>query len=263
MLNQQSLSIVARPGEAVKPTLREYQVEAIESTASLYKEARRVIMALPTGTGKTVIATEVVRRAAARGNKVRFITDRIVLAEQTSKVFDAWGIEHGFMQGGNLRDLDANVVICNAQTLESKHDRNGGWNPDGLVIIDEAHTQRQFVEDCLLKADKARVLGLTATPERAGIGNFYQAMYSKPTNWFIANGYLCPYEIIGPGARLTGARAIRSANGRRLSGPLARRPSRSPSASPRRRTWPTLSRRRGSRPRRSTRACATPSAGLS
>ena len=176
------------------PDLRPYQVEAIDETRKLYRRgASRVVMALPTGVGKTVIACAIVRNAAAKGNRTTFITDRIVLAHQTSAVFDRYGIEHGLLQGNESRDTDSRVLIANAQTLESR----GRWTPEGLVIIDEAHTERQFVESRLLKSKHVQVLGLTATPERPGFGRFWQSMYSKPTNWFIQHGYLCPYEIYG------------------------------------------------------------------
>ena len=174
--------------------LRPYQLDAIAETRKLFEGgATRACLALPTGTGKTVIAAEIIRRAAAKQANVTFITDRIVLAHQTSAAFSRYGIDHGLLQGNETRDEDAPILIANAQTLESR----GDWQPQGLVIIDEAHTERQYVESTLLTSPKTRVIGLTATPERAGFGHFYQAMHSRPTNRFIEEGYLCPYEIYG------------------------------------------------------------------
>ena len=181
--------------QADPPKLRPYQLEAIAATRKLFTSgASRACLALPTGTGKTIIAAEIIRLAAQKNNPVTFITDRIVLAHQTSAAFTRYGIAHGLLQAGESRDTDAPILIANAQTLESR----GNWQPEGLVIIDEAHTKRQYVEDKLLQTPDARVLGLTATPERAGFGNFYQAMHSRPTNRFIEEGYLCNYEIYGP-----------------------------------------------------------------
>ena len=178
-----------------RPTLRPYQLEAITETRKLFEDgSTRACLALPTGTGKTVIAAEIIRRAAAKRSPVTFITDRIVLAHQTSAAFDNYGIEHGLLQGNESRNEHLPILIANAQTLESR----GNWQPKGLVIIDEAHTERQYVESTLLTSTNTHVIGLTATPERAGFGHFYQAMHSRPTNRFIEEGFLCPYEIYGP-----------------------------------------------------------------
>ena len=112
--------------------------------------------------GKTRIAAEMIRLAVERGNRCAFVAERRVLVKQTSAVLSGYGIAHGVVMAASTRGAGEQVLVCSAQTLESR----GAPDDLDLVILDEAHIQRPL-EATLLEAG-VRVVGLTATPFRLG-----------------------------------------------------------------------------------------------
>jgi DNA repair protein RadD len=81
------------------PVLRQYQVDTVEKfEAAVAAGYRRIILVAPTGSGKTVIASEIVRRALASGKRVLFLAHRIEIVRQTSEKLEALDIDHGIIQ---------------------------------------------------------------------------------------------------------------------------------------------------------------------
>ena len=60
--------------------LRDYQAAAVEQI----ERAIKALYVLPTGGGKTVIATGIIERAVARGERVLMLTHRREILRQTS-----------------------------------------------------------------------------------------------------------------------------------------------------------------------------------
>ena len=60
-------------------TLRKYQADAIEAMRQSFRSGKkRAVLMLPTGSGKTFIASEMIRSALARGmQRCLFVCDRI------------------------------------------------------------------------------------------------------------------------------------------------------------------------------------------
>ena len=137
--------------------LRPYQLQAIDDARRLFAGRKRIVLAQPTGAGKTVMGAEIARRAAARGKSVTFVCDQINLVYQTSDRFREWGIEHGVIQADNDRDTDRQVMIASAQSIETRMEKQG-WIPPGLVVLDECHIQRDILLKRLKEAD-SHVLG--------------------------------------------------------------------------------------------------------
>lgn len=82
--------------------LRPYQINDINLLRKAYREGhRRIMYALPTGGGKTVVASELIRSAAGKGHKSLLIVDRIELVSQTRKHLHAMGLKTGVLQGEN------------------------------------------------------------------------------------------------------------------------------------------------------------------
>src|SRR5690242_13906378 len=123
--------------------LRPYQQASIDGLRQgLRAGHRRQILCAPTGAGKTVIATDLMREAYGKGSRVAFIVDRVNLVDQTSEVLDSYGIAHGVVQAGHWRHrLYERIQVCSAQTIERR-----GIFPDlKLLINDEAHGMRREV----------------------------------------------------------------------------------------------------------------------
>lgn len=174
--------------------LRPYQDGAITSMrASMAAGARKVIVASPTGSGKTEIAMSLIAKSRLKGSTAWFVVDRVTLVDQTSERFFGYGIDHGIIQGDHyLTDYSKPVQVVSAQTLARRKLAN---LPD-LIIVDEAHCEYQSVLDLIEEAYSSRVIGLTATPFTAGMADHWEDIVNVTTvNKLIEEGHLAPLKI--------------------------------------------------------------------
>jgi superfamily II DNA or RNA helicase len=121
---------------------------------------------LPTGGGKTVIFSEIVRQYLKNHNKkVLVMTHRIELCKQTSEMLTSFGVVNKVVNStANLDDQDRYICfVAMVETLNNRLQENKLDISDiGLVIIDEAH-YNSFTK--LFKFfEKSFILGVTATP---------------------------------------------------------------------------------------------------
>lgn len=154
-------------------SLRPYQVDAIAEVEAAVKDgAQAPLLVLPTGAGKTVVASELLRRHADAGRRALFLAPRRELIDQASQKLTRCGIGHGVILAGaeHRRALHAPVQVASIDTLQSQLRRLGAipdtWGVN-LVIVDEAHLIVTEKRKALLDAwpDALRI-GLTATPTR-------------------------------------------------------------------------------------------------
>lgn len=155
--------------------LRPYQHEAEQAARiALAGGAKRVVLYLPTGGGKTLTATSVITKAVAKGRKVVFLANRKQLVGQTSEVLYRYGIAHGILQADNTRNVDAKVLVASIDTVHTR-----GLPADvGLIIIDECHgvAGSEKYRALLAKYNNLPVIGLTATPFAAGMAKYYDQL---------------------------------------------------------------------------------------
>lgn len=178
---------------ADRKTLRDYQLDCIEQLRDgMRRGHRRQILCAPTGSGKTIIAIEMIEQAIAKGaRRVAFIADRIALVKQTSQRLWEADVMHGVIQGGNSFRRMEKVLVCSAQTLEKR----GYWDKIDLAIIDEAHTRRVSTEKTLM-ANDIPAIGLTATPFTAGLGKVYtNIVNARATYELMSDGWLVPPKV--------------------------------------------------------------------
>lgn len=145
--------------------LRPYQSEAIEQVRERFRTgAKRTLIILPTGGGKTVVAADIIQRAAARQSRVLFLAHRRELIQQTSDKLNRFGVRHGIIMAGERPALQHSVQVASVQTLARR--RNLLSSVD-LIFFDEAHhaAAGSYMEVMEL-FPTARVVGLTATPWR-------------------------------------------------------------------------------------------------
>jgi superfamily II DNA or RNA helicase len=160
---------------------------------------RRVLVQLPTGGGKTVIAATVAAGAHGKGRRVMFLVHRDELVRQTARTFADFGIPHGLIAAGHPTP-DALVSVASVQTLARRLDR---VPEPALLFVDEAHHAVAGTWGRILAAwPNAFVIGLSATPERLdgrGLGDVFQHMVTGPsTADLIASGYLSRYRAFAP-----------------------------------------------------------------
>lgn len=159
--------------------LRDYQEDCLSAIENnLSKEIRDQIIILPTGAGKTVIFSELIRR---KNLKTLIIAHRLELLQQAEEKlkFVAPDIESGVFCGPR-KELGKQVTIASIQSAH-KHKELFLKEDFNLLIIDEAHhaAARTYLElmDFLgfKQLDKVRnntasnsgiVLGFTATAKR-------------------------------------------------------------------------------------------------
>jgi len=179
--------------------LRDYQAQAI---AEIEQATDKVLYVLPTGGGKTVVASSIIERAAARGERVLVLTHRREILKQTSFKVQ---IEHGLIQAGLNIDLEYPVQIASVQTLWARCMRTDKvpLPPANLIIVDEAHHIAARTWRLILESyPNARRIGLTATPCRSdgrGLGNYFDRIIEGPQiPELIAQKHLVPTVYYAP-----------------------------------------------------------------
>ena len=173
--------------ESRVPQLYDYQEEAIGRLREGFRRGKtRQILCLPTGAGKTILASHMIEQALHRDKRVMFICDLVTLVEQTSQVFRKFGIPHGVQMGQRTFGRSENIQVCSAQTLEARK----SWPKPDLAVIDEAHIKRKWILDEIMKW-RTKTIGLSATPITTGLGDVYEAVINgTTTNELIAKNYL-------------------------------------------------------------------------
>lgn len=178
-----------QPAEAKEIRLRDYQAQAVEALREgIRQKLRRQILCATTGAGKTLTSAHMLHEAAAKGSYTLFIVDRLALIDQTSAVFDEYGIPHGVVQGDHPRwQPHENVQVCSAQTLA----RRRLPRSPALIIVDECHAQYKATLDYIEANPQAVVIGLTATPFTKGMGQNWDGIVNVvPTRQLIDAGHL-------------------------------------------------------------------------
>jgi DNA repair protein RadD len=168
---------------------------------------RRIVLVAPTGSGKTVIAAEIAKRAVEQHHYVLFLAHRREIITQTRDKLIAAGLSPGIVQAGLEKDLrpQANVQVCAIMTLWARAMRSKTMPlPPGTVLfIDEAHHSRARTYQKIIESYPDAVLyGLTATPCRGdgrGLGNVFDTMIECPqVAALIVGGYLVKSRVYAP-----------------------------------------------------------------
>lgn len=174
--------------------LREYQADAVERLREgIRAGCRRQILVAPTGAGKTEMAMNIISESQKKGATAWFIVDRVSLIDQTSERFSKYGIDHGVIQADHwLSDLRKPIQIASAQTLAR---RRIDWLPN-LIVVDECHARYKSTKELVDRAEKAKVIGLTATPFTSGMADDWDGLVNSTTvNKLIETGFLAPLKI--------------------------------------------------------------------
>ncbi|MGB0574733.1 MAG: DEAD/DEAH box helicase [Alphaproteobacteria bacterium] len=152
--------------------LRTWQQDIIDQYPSIIKEHRRFILKAPTGAGKTVLASELIKRFY-KGKKIIVLCHRLVLLEQLEGALDD---DHNVRKltvsdtGPAFEDYD----ILLSTSMRAKDVLADALPKADLIIVDEAHRvspngkgYKRILNDFTENGkDEAQFVGLTASPER-------------------------------------------------------------------------------------------------
>jgi superfamily II DNA or RNA helicase len=164
-------------------------------------EFDRLLGVAPTGSGKTIKFAHIANARAQTG-RVLIMAHRDELIDQArNKLFKACKLLTSKEKALDYADMDAGVVVGSVQTL-SRNSRLQRFATDHFqtVIVDEAH---RTLADSYLRIlnhfDHAKVLGLTATPDRGdrrSLGRYYEDIaFEISLLDLIKDGWLCPIRI--------------------------------------------------------------------
>ena len=181
--------------------LRPYQAAGIEALRSHVRAGRRrVLLQLPTGGGKTVVASAIIHSARTNHDaRVLFFAHRLELVNQTIRQLEKWGVrEVGVMRGADKRtDKTAPVQVGTVQTLSRRE-----LPAADIVFVDEAHRAAGDSYVRVLEAyPEATIIGLSATPCRLDgkpLGDVFEALESAGTySDLMADGFIDEPTVYG------------------------------------------------------------------
>lgn len=149
-------------------------------------------MCAPTGSGKTVMFSEIVRRASEKGTQTLVLTDRIELFKQTFQALSARGIPVQIISAGNdHRNFNPHAVVTVGMVETVKRRFLFGYTPK-LIICDEAH-KGNFTKVLSDIFPDSKVIGATATPIGKHLPKLYQIItQSIDIPELITQGFLSP-----------------------------------------------------------------------
>jgi superfamily II DNA or RNA helicase len=195
--------------------LRPYQLEAADrAMALLYggtiggspvRECDSTLLVMPTGTGKTVVFGELIRRTHT-GRAIVLAHREELIFQAAAKVRAVSGkdvsIEMAELRSDEQSFLTRSPVVVS--TIQTQSARMKRFRPDEfrLVIVDEAHhatapSYRRVINH--YTSGGAKVVGVTATPDRAdkaALGDVFKSVaYDYELPAAIHDGWLVPLKV--------------------------------------------------------------------
>ena len=192
-------------------SLRPYQLAAVDAVFAYWAAGGgNPLVDLATGTGKSLVIAEVIRRLIADYPHMRVLSlvhvKELVKGNADELRRHAPHLQIGVNSAGlNQRDSHQQILFAGIQSVSHKCRQLG---PRDLLLIDEAHLlpksglgrYHTLIQEMRLLNPDMRVLGLTATPYRLDSGRldegdgaiFDKIVYTYSIAQGVADGYLSP-----------------------------------------------------------------------
>lgn len=222
---------------------REYQDWAKDAFFAYFQDhAGNPVIAMPTGTGKSVTIADICIEIVVtwNGQRILILAPSKELCVQNGAKFTAMAphIPVGVCSASlNRFETGLPITIGTIGTVYNRRDKLGRID---LVFIDECHlvshkdeTQYRLLADYLLEVNpQCKFVGLSATPYRLGLGHItdgglftdvcFDACGLDAFNWFIDQGYLLPL-IPRPTQTILETDGVGTSGGDYIAGQLQRK----------------------------------------
>jgi len=202
--------------------LRNYQQDAVNATLRHFRQTNEAaVIVLPTGAGKSLVIAELARLAKG---KILVLAHVKELVLQNYQKYQSYGLNAGIYSAG-LKRKENNQQVTFASIQSVSRNLDHFTQAYSLLIIDECHrvalnednknkTQyHQLIYQLSTNNSQLKVLGLTATPYRMGLGWIYQkhyhgfarsieptpfihCIYELPLRYMIKSGFLTPPDLV-------------------------------------------------------------------
>ena len=184
--------------------LRPYQQEAKDAIFDQWEKVDKTLLVLPTGCGKTIVFAKVTEECVRRGCRVLILAHRGELLQQAAdKIAKATKL------GCATEKADETclgswfrITVGSVQTM-MREKRLARFPEDyfDTIIIDEAHhCISDSYQRVLQHFPEAKILGVTATPDRGDMKNLGQVFDSLAYEYTlpkaIKEGYLSPIKAL-------------------------------------------------------------------
>lgn len=172
---------------------------------------------LPTGAGKSLVIAELARLAKGRVLVLAHVKE---LVEQNHEKYEGYGLKGSIFSAGlGRKETDQQVVFASVQSVVRNLDSFS--NQFSLLVIDECHrvpdektsSYQKVITHLRENNPGIKVLGLTATPYRLGMGWLYQyhtrgqvrseeprffrdCIFELPIRYLLDEGFLTPARMI-------------------------------------------------------------------
>lgn len=195
-------------GNGMPLELRDYQSRAIaECRREFSRGVKRLLLVMPTGSGKTLTSSFITRSHVDRHceNRTLFVAYGRELIRQASDTYEDYGIPNGIIMAGRDYIPEYPVQVASIDTLMSWVVRRQKIRLPKftMVIWDEAHRilSAKFQKVMALYPD-AWHIGLTATPIRGdgrSLGGAFESMVNAVTyEQLLRDGHIVPVRVFAP-----------------------------------------------------------------
>ncbi|NAW56608.1 MULTISPECIES: DEAD/DEAH box helicase [unclassified Vibrio] len=199
-------------------TLRPYQADSVKAVVHYFRQhTTPAVIVLPTGAGKSLVIAELARLAKGRVLVLAHVKE---LVEQNHAKYEGYNLKGAvFSAGLGRKETNQQVVFASVQSVVRNLDEFK--NQFSLLVIDECHRVPEDKNSSYQKViahlselnPGIKVLGLTATPYRLGIGWIYQyhtrgqvrsdearffrdCIFELPIRYLLDEGFLTPARMI-------------------------------------------------------------------
>lgn len=185
--------------------LYDHQAELIAQLKEAHLKHKRVCLQLPTGGGKTVVASHLIQKLLGAGKKVLFLVHLKELIEQTAKTLVKENIFFGIINPDYPFKPSQQLYLASVQTLIRRKEKIN-FVPDWIIFDEFHHAVSNSNQELLSYYHKLnpslRLTGLTATPRRLdgkGLAAVADAIVcGKQTSWLMENNFLSKYRMFLP-----------------------------------------------------------------